>query len=67
MEKYTITLKQVVSVTVEVDAFTQEDAEEKAKETIQEVYALGEEEGMIFDTFIEDQAVEIIDTEREEY
>lgn len=61
MEKYTITLKQLLIATIEVDAFTREAAEEKAKETILESLALAEEEGMIFDAFIEDQTVEEIE------
>lgn len=68
MEKYTITLKQVITVSIEADAFTQEDAEEKAKEAVQEMLALAEEEGIIFESFLEDQNIENIETqETEEY
>lgn len=68
MEKYTVSVKQVITMTMEIDAFTQDDAEEKAKEAVSEVLGLAEEEGLIFESFIEDQNIEeIIEQDQEEY
>lgn len=68
MEKYTVVVKQVIIMTMEIDAFTQEDAEEKAKEAVSEVLELAEEEGLIFESFVEDQNIEeIIEQNQEEY
>lgn len=67
MEKYTVIIKQTITMTMEVDAFTEEDAEDKAKEVVAEVLGLAEEEGLLYESFIEDQTIEEINETEEEY
>ena len=65
MEKYTLTIKQVVTTSIEVDAYNTEDAEEKARERVLEALNMPEEDGIYFDVFVEEQTVEHINNNQE--